>query len=247
MKLAQITGALGLAFALAIAGSNFTYATDINNSQLTAAIARAEAAQKAAAEHPSTAYPGLSKYLAAQIAKAENIRKNGGDTATMIQILNEASEAASLIASSASNNTTAQSATPRTATNTPAAPATQTAAPASDTIATAVKVTVVSNPDTTKDTAPAAETPAPRTLSDAGTPVATTAETGTSAQETKTPETTDRSDAETDPAKDDDSTVALPNTGEVTSGVTELIIAGIAVVLITIGATVIIVKGKRNA
>lgn len=261
MKKAQVVGALGLAFILAGSGSA-VFATDgagantkLNtNNGLQSAIEKATEAKGVASTNSSTKYPGLEKYLDQKIAQANEIQKTGnGDSAAMTQVLNEAAEATNLLlgvnrqgittstaagAAVRSNRTVKQSETIANVT-----PEAQVAAqaeakegsvvakaePAADVkpeaVATTVKVTVTHEPETE--------------------PVATMAKAEATAEDDAAKN--DGKGTEAEPEAEN-TNVEVPNTGEEQrAGVAELIIAGVAVVLIMIGATTVIIKEKKNA
>lgn len=248
MKTTQLVSALGLALTLAAAGGSCVYAEGNTNSQLQAAIKQAENAKNVAKENPSAKYPGIDKYLEKKIAQAEEIRKSGnGDAATMTQVLDEASEATYLLLGT--NRTEAKAAATASTMardNEPVEMLTE----ANEAQATVVQLAETEVKTPVVQTAEAKEVAAP-VVTLANTTVKVTVADGDAEKQDATDEGTDAEVNDGEVAIDDTAEtqdeVEVPNTGEKQAGIAELVIAGIAVVLITAGAATMIVKGKRNA
>lgn len=242
---------------LATVGGSAVYAEENINNQLQAAIAQAEKAQKKVQENPATAYLGLDKYLEKKIAQANEMYNNGtGDAEIMTKVLNEASEATYLLlgANSVEVKTVEEAAPAEISTRSRSGTSSRASMPAAELAETdemAVKgetVTVATEED--------------EKVAQAAVPVATLANTTISVtvgekqqDDTEVDETAEKTveeQIEDEIVEDvldaeDIKDVEVPNTGEKKVGVVGLAIAGTVVVLLTAGAAVAIVRGKRNA
>lgn len=226
MRTTQFISALGLALAVAGAGCGLVYAeenlpaaTTQAENNLQTSISQAKIAQRYAEQHPSTTYPGLSKYLSQKIALAEQMASGqiSGDTDAMVQVLDEATEATNLLLGA---NRKQSAKKPE--------PIARTDASQTEVASTKVQVTVVD---------PAAVSSLPQTTN--GYAAETTNDISAEDVQDEVPAKV-ASEAQ-------DNNVDIPNTGENhRASVVTLVVAGLIVVAITAATAVVIVRSNRK-
>ncbi len=255
MRTTYVWGALVLGLALATVNSSAVLAQGAAEAQETKTVAittsqankaeileKAKEAKKLAQQNPSTTYPGLDKYIGKLIDGVEKNKYANADEA--LAALEEATEAIPLLLEVKVDNNVAKSNAERTE-----------------------SVVKTQSQQNAKVETPKVETVQAQKIEVVETKSATTTETKTETKveaktvkanakdEAKLTDTTikvevaDEKQPENSPAEaKQDETVELPKTGEEKkAGVGVLILAGIVVVLATVGMTVLIVKGKKNA
>lgn len=226
MEKTQFLGAIGLAVAIGVSGASLNSGmceamAENANTNLAAAVVRAESAREYAMQHPSEKYPGFVKYIDRLLghAKADVVE----DEEELIRALDDAAIAVELVLGSEAKAKVDEVANTKSMVE-----------PTQERAAVKVSTGVlVANAQTNKGI----ETTSIKELPD---------ERADSAMivDEQPSENTDSHDSAEDVVPEN---VELPNTGEMTrrAGIGELILAGLIVAVGTLGATMVILKDKK--
>lgn len=226
MEKTQFLGAIGLAVTMSVSGASLNSSmceamAENVNANLVTAVVRAENAREYAMQHPSDKYPGFVKYIDRLLgyAKADVVEDEG----ELIRALDDATIAVELMLGSEAKAKVDEVANTKSMVE-----------PTQERAAVKVSTGVlVANAQTNKGTGTASIKELPDERADSAMII-----------DEQPSENTDSHESVEDLVPGN---VELPNTGETIrqAGIGELILAGLIVVVGTLGATVVILKDKK--
>lgn len=253
----QVLSALGLAFILGTLSNNYSYAMDATST--TGAVERESIVLTAASESAqnvertkslptavndvekvleetknvtNTEYPGLREYLQGLVDESKNSKNQGSQELT--EALEEASVAAALLTGTYKSSAVADK----------SSAATRTIGKTMAYATTTQKVEAEEEPVAEKQATPAVE------LANATVTVTVVSSEETKAgtvDEENLDKTADKQNLEQIAEQSSDEAIEVPKTGEAKTNFGILIVAGVGVVVATLGATVAILRSRKNA
>lgn len=234
MNKMHIFGALALTLTLSVANnsgiakaeSESLRAAGDDRSALNEAVQNAEQAKDFASKNPSSTYPGIEKYLEKLIKEADQVEsQNVGE---LTDSLNAAARGANLALGANRHTTVAEAGNYNTTYN-----QTNMQNRDSQVAETQLTVKVQAPTDATSKTDDSMRTSDTERVTD---------------NMTKS-DVADNSTVQESSTEPNQEVVELPNTGNDTrrAGVAELVLAGVAVIFVTAGATAVILKSKKNS